>query len=62
MSTAVLKERQACAKAICDRCKGDWPLDMETGEHHYPEGGHILLPEGRCTAWAIWKRGEGVEE
>ena len=47
--------RERCAKAVCPRCAGDWPLDLETGEHHYPESGHILLPEGRCLALGILK-------
>ena len=53
----VKQERMECAAAVCPYCSDGWPLDLETGEHHYPDSGHILLPEGRCTAIRIHRRG-----
>ena len=55
---ALLEERKACAVAVCSMCLDGWPLDLERGEHRYPEStGRVFMPEVLCTAIDIHRRG-----
>lgn len=63
---ALAAEREACAQAICWRCRAGHPVFRETwgGYSHGTDGAGTpgcYYPPEPCEAQRIWKRGEEGE-